>query len=241
MIKTTIKVWDLPLRLFHWLLVITLMVAYLSVKTDWLDASWHLVTGYSVTFLLLFRMIWGLIGYRTARFSQFFPTPARLLRYFRLPWTGIGHTPTAGLSVIAMLCVLTGMMVTGLFANDDISLQGPFAGYISEASSDRMSDWHSLLFNGLLALVALHIAAIVYYRLVKKDNLLVPMITGHKQLEHLTTLVESQLKPAHYGLKLLLSLCLAALIATAMFSPQVHHFMFKPPPAPVVPASQHAW
>ena len=241
MIKTTIKVWDLPLRLFHWLLVITLMAAYLSVKTDWLETSWHRVTGCAVTFLVLFRLAWGVIGYRTARFSQFFPTPVRLLRYFRQPWHGIGHTPTAGLSVIAMLSVLAGMIVTGVFANDDISLQGPLADYVDEGWSDVMSDWHGLLFNVLLALVACHIVAIACYRVFKKDNLVIPMITGRKTLTHLSAITESALQPTRYGLRLVLSLLLAVLLTTGIFSPQLHQFMFKPSPAPVVPASQHAW
>lgn len=241
MINTTLKVWDLPLRLFHWLLVITLVVAYLSIRTEWLETSWHLVTGCMVTFLVVFRVLWGFIGYQSARFSQFFPTPGRLLRYFRQPWHGIGHTPTAGLSVIAMLVVLLGMVMTGVFANDDISLQGPLAEYVDEDWSDAMSDWHGLLFNVLLALVACHLAAIIYYRVFKKDNLVTPMITGRKTLKHLPTLTTSALQPKHYAFRLLLSVLVASLLTTAIFSPLVHQFIFKPPPAPVAPASQHAW
>jgi cytochrome b len=237
---TTIKVWDLPLRLFHWLLVITVAISYLSVKTDWLDVDIHWYAGLTVTFLWLFRLSWGFIGTSTARFSQFFPTPGKLLSYFSRSWQGVGHTPTGALSVIALLLLLAGMITTGVLASDDITLQGPLAKYIDEAFSDQMSEWHSLLFNVLLGLIVLHVLAIVFYWLFKKDDLLTPMIHGKKSVPLSASLT---LKPINksLGWRLLLSLLIAGALTWLLFSPQAHTFFYQAPPAPVAPASQHAW
>lgn len=237
---TTIKVWDLPLRLFHWLLVFTVAISYLSVKTDWLDVDFHWYAGLVITFLWLFRLSWGFVGTSTAKFVQFFPTPRKLLSYFSRSWQGVGHTPTGALSVFALLLLLAGMITTGVLASDDITLQGPLAKYIDEAFSDQMSEWHSLLFNVLLGLIVLHVLAIVFYGLFKKDNLLTPMIHGKKSVPLSTSLTLPQINQ-RLGWRLLFSLLLSGALTWLLFSPQAHAIFYHPPPAPVAPASQHAW
>lgn len=235
---TSVKVWDLPLRLFHWLLVISVAVAYCSTKTDWLTTDVHWYAGMSITFLWLFRVIWGFVGSATAQFRQFFPTPSRLLHSMRHGWQQIGHTPTGGLSVIALLLLLAAMIVTGLFASDDIALNGPIAPYVDESFSDQMSAWHAWLFKGLLSLIALHIAAIAYYLIYKKNNLLQPMITGVKTVS-LSVLARLPRANQRLGWRLLGSLLLASLLTWAIFSPTAHHFFYQPPPAIPTPAA--AW
>ncbi|WP_229007213.1 cytochrome b/b6 domain-containing protein [Methylophilus sp. Leaf408] len=237
---TTIKVWDLPLRLFHWLLVITVAVSYVSVKTDWLDVDIHWYAGLSITFLVLFRLSWGIVGTPTARFTQFFPTPRKLLNYFKSSWQGVGHTPTGALSVIALLLLLAGMVATGVIASDDITLQGPLAKYADETLSDQMSELHALLFNVLLGLIVLHVIAIVFYGLFKKDNLLKPMINGKKSVPLAASLTLPPIGK-RLGWRLLFSVITAGALTWLLFSPQAHTFFYQPPPAPVVPASQHAW
>ena len=240
MSEKRIKVWDAPIRLFHWSLLVLVVLAYLSVKTDWLDAEWHWFTGAGITFLASFRLLWGLWGSATARFSQFFPTPIRLVHYFRQTWQGVGHTPAGALSVMAMLLCLLAMITTGLFASDDITLQGPLAQYAGEAFSDQMSDWHGLLFYGLLGLVVLHVLAIGYYWRIRQHALLPAMIHGHATVT--VTAAATLPRPVrHRGWRLLASVLLAASLTWLLFSDTGHHLFHPPPPAPAAPTSQHAW
>lgn len=241
--KIRIKVWDAPIRLFHWALVIAIVLAWLSVNTELVETDWHWYTGLAMTFLLLFRLHWGFLGTLTARFSHFFPTPGRLVRALREPWQEIGHSPTAGLSVFAMLLLLLAMIVTGVFANDDITLQGPLASYVTEDFSDQMSSLHHWFFNGLLALVVLHLIAIAYYWQAKQHNLVPPMIHGRQAVPaHVADKVAPHaLSVTRHLFRLATSLLLAAALTWLLFSPQAHALFVDPPPAPVAPASQHAW
>lgn len=236
----SIKVWDLPLRLFHWCLVACVTIAVVSANTDWLSTDWHWYAGAGMTFLWLFRMVWGLNGSPTARFTQFFPTPRRLLQQLRQGWHPVGHTPTGGLSVIALLLLLASMIITGVFASDDIALQGPLAAYVDESFSDQMSDWHARLFNWLVGLILLHLLAIVYYRVVKHNHLILPMITGRKilALKDIHGWTEA---PQRLGWRFAASTLIAGALTGALFSETVHTLFYQPPlPAPV-PASSAAW
>jgi cytochrome b len=142
--------------------------------------DWHGRVGVLLLGLLVFRLIWGFIGSTHARFANFFPTPERITAYLKGQWQGIGHNPLGALSAIALLCVLAALVVTGLFANDDIAFQGPLFNLVSKDLSNKLSSLHALSFNALIVLVPLHLAAIVYYVRVKKHNLVVPMLTGEK-------------------------------------------------------------
>jgi cytochrome b len=177
------RVWDLPTRLFHWSLVVLVGLSWWSAETHRYDL--HFWFGYAVLFLLLFRILWGFVGSSTARFANFVRGPAALFTYFRnrFRWTVAGHTPLGALSVLALLVMLVVIVGTGLVALDEDGLTGgPLAHLVSLATSDWATELHEELFDFLLILIGLHIAAILLYRLALGLNLLGPMITGKAEL-----------------------------------------------------------
>jgi len=180
--KVTLPVWYLPHRLFHWLLVISVTAAYITAKIGGALIDWHGRIGIFILGLLVFRIIWGFIGSTHSRFVTFFPTFSRLAAYLKGRWQGIGHNPLGALSVIALLTVLAVQVGTGLFANDDIAFEGPLFNLVDKSFSDKLTGWHNTAFNFLLALIVLHLAALVFYRWVKKTNLVGPMLTGKKKI-----------------------------------------------------------
>lgn len=177
------RVWDLPTRLFHWTLVIL-------VALDWWSAEYHhddlhLYLGYGVLSLLFFRIGWGFVGSSTARFGSFVRGPASVIRYVRdhFHWPVAGHAPLGALSVLALIAMLLIQTGTGLFALDEDGLfGGPLAPLVGIATSDTARELHEELWNVLLALIGLHVAAILLYRLALGRNLLGPMITGKAEL-----------------------------------------------------------
>ena len=180
-------VWDLPLRLFHWLLVLSMTASYVTAELgfDWMQV--HMYLGYFTLGLVIFRIIWGFIGPRHARFTSFLQGPAGMWRYARGLAAGTmiqtaGHNPLGGLSVILMLVLVGFQAGTGLFATDDIVWTGPWNGAVSEKTADRLTALHHLNFNFILAAVALHLMAIAFYFLVKKENLVGSMVHGKKQV-----------------------------------------------------------
>ena len=177
-----VKVWDLPLRIFHWLLVVAVLAAFATGELGGSLQDWHGRIGTLVLGLLVFRLGWGVVGSHHARFASFFPSPGRVRAYLQGRWQGHGHNPLGALSVLALLAVLLALVGTGLFANDDIAFEGPLYGLIDKDLSDQLSYWHALIFNVLAALVLMHIAAIVFYLRVKQDNLVIPMLTGVKRV-----------------------------------------------------------
>ena len=181
----TIRIWDLPTRLFHWALAACVIGLVVTGKVGGDAMPWHGRLGYAVLTLLLFRLVWGLIGGRWSRFANFLPTPARLLRHLRgqgRPEEDAGHTPLGALSVLAMLLALAAQAGTGLFADDEIAFSGPLTATVSGAMAKTLTrfhkDWGQLL---VIALVVLHLLAIAVYALRGK-HLTWPMLTGDKQL-----------------------------------------------------------
>lgn len=174
------RVWDLPIRLFHWLLVASITFAYVSGTLGGNLIDWHGRAGFFIVGLVVFRIVWGFIGTPTARFATFVRGPAAIRAYLRGEWRGLGHNPIGALSVLGLLALVAIQATTGLFTNDDIAYQGPFADWVGKDLSDRFHSWHALLQNGLLALIAVHVGAIVFYLRVKKENLVKPMLTGWK-------------------------------------------------------------
>ena len=146
----------------------------------------HLWVGYAALFLILFRIFWGLVGSSTARFTSFIRGPGAILRYVRdrFAWPFAGHAPLGALSVIALLAVLLFQVVSGLFAEDeDGLLLGPLAKFVSVDISDAITELHEEAFNILLVLIGLHVAAILFYRIVLRKRLVEPMITGRSELD----------------------------------------------------------
>ena len=180
--KVTIHIWDLPHRLFHWLLAVSVVAAYITAKIGGELIDWHGRLGIFILGLLVFRIIWGFIGSTHSSFSTFFPTFSRISAYLKGQWQGIGHNPLGALSVLALLAAVAVQVGTGLFANDDIAFEGPLFDLIDKDVSDKLTGLHSTTFYILLGFVVLHLIAIVFYRFVKKTYLVKPMLTGKKEV-----------------------------------------------------------
>lgn len=173
-----VTVWDVPIRVFHWLLVILIAVAWISAEQGMMD--WHRRIGLSVLFLVTFRVLWGFLGSNTARFSGFVRSPAAVLDYVRGKAHGAaGHNPLGGYSVLALLAVLAVQVTTGLFAVDVDGLEsGYLAHRVSFEAGRQAAEIHEISFALLQALIAIHILAILFYRFVQGRNLVRAMITG---------------------------------------------------------------
>ena len=170
-------VWDVPIRLVHWLLAGLIAFSWWSAETSHLDL--HIWSGCAILTLLIFRLLWGIFGSSTARFSSFVRGPAAVRDYLRGRWHGIGHTPLGALSILALLGAVAVQVGLGLFAQDDDGLYtGPLYRFVSSDTSDSIRGIHKAWFNVVLALVALHIAAILFYRVVRGKRLTKAMITG---------------------------------------------------------------
>jgi len=183
-----IKVWDLPVRLFHWLLVALILAAWV---TQYLDRmSLHVWIGESILTLLLFRVVWGFVGSDTARFSWFLRSPVAALRHLahlwrREPDREIGHNAAGGWMVLVMLALIGLQAGTGLCANDlddGGDTEGPLMHLVGKDRSDWLTHIHALNFKVIEAVIVLHVLAIVAYAVLKRHNLVRPMVTGTKLL-----------------------------------------------------------
>jgi cytochrome b len=178
-------VWDLPVRLFHWLLVLSMIASYVTAKIGFETMQVHIWLGYWTIGLLVFRILWGFVGPKHARFASFLKGPAGVWKYARALGAGTmiesaGHNPLGGLSVILLLALVAFQTFTGLFSTDDIAFYGPYNPAVSGDWAQRLTKWHHMNFNFILAAVVLHLLAIVFYFLVKKQNLVGPMFHGKK-------------------------------------------------------------
>lgn len=223
-----IKLWDLPTRVCHWLLAVTVVALFVTGEVGGNAMVYHGQVGIFALGLVVFRLVWGFAGSTYARFGHFFPTPARINAYFKGQWRGLGHNPLGALSVFALLAVLGVQAVLGLFANDDIAFYGPLYELVDRDLSERLTGLHHLLSNVLILLVVLHVGAILFHLHVKKDNLVKPMLSGWKE----TTFGE----PARGGgiVALVVALVLAGLAlwgASGIWLPEP-----PPPPAAETPA-----
>jgi cytochrome b len=195
-------VWDLPVRLFHWLLAALILLSWWTIHNHHTD--WHIWSGCAILTLLIFRLLWGFVGSSTARFSNFVRGPRAIGAYLRGRWAGIGHNPLGAISVLALLGAVAIQVGLGLISEDEDGIyMGPLAGLVSTDTSDKARDIHELWFNVILALVALHLVAILYYRLRGK-KLTLPMITGRAKVD------SAPMLPGKWWVALI---CLAAGIA----------------------------
>lgn len=180
-----VEVWDWPVRIVHWLLVVLVATSWITSEIGGNAMTYHMWSGYAILTLVAFRIVWGFVGSRHARFASFVKGPAEVIAYVRGLSSQrfyLGHNPLGGWSVLAMLASLLVQASTGLFANDEIFTEGPLASRVSAETSIFLTTVHRYNFYVLLGLIALHLAAIAYYLLVRRQNLVGSMITGRKRV-----------------------------------------------------------
>lgn len=184
----TVRVWDLPTRVFHWMLVICIVGLIITGNVGGNAMVWHFRIGLGVLALLLFRLVWGLVGGHWSRFSAFIYSPRSIINYLKgsgKPEHSVGHTPTGAGSVFAFLAVLLAQVGSGLFSDDEIAFAGPLTRFVSAASVNLATNYHKNIGKWIiLGLVVLHIAAIMFY-LWRKHNLIKPMLQGDKHFAEL--------------------------------------------------------
>ncbi len=210
--KRNVLVWDLPVRVFHWVLVLLVISQIVTVSIGGNAMEYHVLGGYAILTLVVFRILWGLLGTPTARFVNFVHGPLAVLRYARsLASTqselAAGQNPLGGWSVVAMLISLLVQTVSGLFADDEIMTTGPLWKYVSEDTASLFNVIHETNALVLVTLICIHLAAILFYLLRKKENLITPMLTGSKQLPDSSS---GSLRPAQGVLRALLILVICA-------------------------------
>jgi len=181
----SIRVWDLPVRLFHWGIAILVGISWVAERVNWMQL--HFLSGYTILTALLFRLAWGFVGSDTARFSRFLRSPLAAIRHLsRLHRheadTEMGHNAASGWMVLLLLVLLAVQAASGLGANDDVSVEGPLAKHVGKQASDWLSHIHAVNFTLIKIAVLLHLLAIAAYALVKRHDLVRPMITGMKQM-----------------------------------------------------------
>jgi cytochrome b len=216
-----IRVWDLPTRIFHWALVALVVFSFATGKIggDWM--KWHLRSGYTILTLVLFRVVWGVVGSETARFAHFVRGARAVAAYGRATLARVhpaivGHNPAGGWMVVLMLAVLAFQAATGLFSDDEIATQGPLAAKVSDAVVSRMSSLHSANEWVLAALAGLHVIAIAAYRLKWDIRLVAPMI--HGSMPAASGVAEPRHRPTWLALALL-ALCAVAVYALVVVYP----------------------
>lgn len=185
------KIWDPVIRVWHWLLVASVTTGWLLGEfRDFSTVEWHIYLGYTTGTLVLLRLIWGFTGPAPVRFAALFNSPARVIHYLkrvgvRAPSGAPGHNPLGALSVVLMLLLLVMQVGTGLFAEDDtLFASGPLSGWLSSGGVVRATAIHHIGASLLLVFVGIHVAAIVFYWVWKRENLVLPMITGWKWIRN---------------------------------------------------------
>ena len=180
-----VLIWDLPLRIFHWLFACTVFASWYTSDQDNDLIDVHMKLGYFALGLLVFRILWGFVGTKHSRFSSFFPTPSRLRLYItdvrnNQVRNTTGHNPLGSLMVFLMILLISLQAISGLFINDDVFSSGPYYDSVSKEIEKVMFFLHHNVFDVMIAAIGMHLLAIAYYVRVKKQSLILPMITGKK-------------------------------------------------------------
>jgi cytochrome b len=182
-----VRVWDLPTRVFHWALVLCIVGLFITGNVGGNAMVWHFRIGLTVLALLLFRLVWGLVGGRWSRFAAFIYSPRSIIAYLKgngKPQHSVGHTPIGAGSVFALLLVLLAQVGSGLFSDDEIASAGPLTRFVSGATVNLATNYHANIGKWIiLGLVLLHVAAIMFY-LWRRHNLIRPMVRGDKDLSY---------------------------------------------------------
>ena len=230
------KVWDLPIRLFHWLLVATIIFQYVSVEILDNTIEWHFYGGYFGLGLILFRIVWGMVGSYYARFTQFVVSPKKAFLYLFSNTPNnhesahqhehLGHNPAGGYSVLVLLSLVLTQAITGLFLTDDIFSEAPYHGVLSKFWEDMANYLHHNVYIVLFVAIALHISAIIFYKLKHKQNLTKAMITGVKISN--SNAQQDEKNPVNVNTNWILFIACVALVATVVY---VLVVVLPPPPA----------
>lgn len=211
---SNVRIWDLPTRLFHWCFAACIVGAYISVKLGGLYMDWHVRFGLAALGLVIFRVIWGFIGPRHARFGSFIRGPGGIAAYLRDLAAGTarsaGHNPLGALSVMAMLVDLGIQAVLGLFATDDIMVQGPLNGFVSSSTASLLTSLHKANEWIIITLVVLHLLAVIWHTRFRKEPLVRAMVTGDMPNHHLPDGAQASADSAGVRLR---ALVLAVIVA----------------------------
>lgn len=214
-----ILIWDFPTRLFHWLLTLCIVAQWLTSELGGDLMDWHFVIGYFTLGLILFRLVWGFIGPKHARFNQFLVSPNKLIQYLKTLRRGnapnyVGHNPIGGLIVPLIIVVIGLQVISGLFASDDVFYSGPYMASIS-AESQALMDWlHSQTFDVITVIIVIHILALLWHRFIAKHHLISAMFTGKKEAPKDQGIASSQV-PLAILIVLLVGAIVLAIIALA--------------------------
>ena len=217
-------VWDAFVRCFHWSLVSLFAISVASGKVGGEWIVWHMRSGYAILALVVFRLIWGFVGGEYARYTSFLTGPIRAMKFAKgLLGKGhepvIGHNPVGGWMVIVLLVLLAVQGGLGLFSNDEIATTGPLARYVSDETSIRLMSRHRWIGDGLLILVGIHIAAVLFHVFVKKEGIVRAMFTGRKDLPpDLANVAQSARKASMPLGFVVLSLAIAAVVIAVNWS-----------------------
>lgn len=228
--KQKVRIWDLPTRLFHWLLLLCVIGAFVCVNLAdissgpiadlgiyWL--SYHVFFGYSVACLLLFRIVWGFVGGHYSRFTTFIKSPCTIIAYLKGRYTHyFGHNPLGALSVLAILFALTLQVLSGFFMPDDVA--GISGGAFSALSKyfPVFIKIHHRLPNLIILLILLHIVAIAFYRL-KGKNLIKPMVTGDVETDLISVSNSQDNTKQRLWALLIFILCICAVLIMIQLAP----------------------
>ena len=215
-----VKVWDLPSRIAHWALSLSILGSYGTAEYGWFSMQWHFYFGYAAITLVIFRVLWGFFGSEHARFRNFVRGPGAVVSYLKSITNKnsaetTGHSALGGWAVLLLLAATLAQGISGLFNNDDIEWFGPLSEKASSELVDKMAWFHNNFYNVLLIIIGIHIIAALLYLLVKKQNLITPMITGVK---HSIEGADAKQKPLRLAL-ILLALSAGALWALIQFWP----------------------
>ena len=185
--RVAVKVWDLPVRLFHWIITVLFVFQLVTGKIGGELMPWHKLSGYAILALVIFRILWGFAGSTHARFASFMAGPGATWRFARRLFSRqavpqLGHNPLGGWSVMAMVVTLAVQGVSGLFSNDGVAHEGPLSPLVSIDVSNFMTDVHDWNLKLIVVLVVIHVLAIVFHLIVKKDEIVIPMFTGTKRV-----------------------------------------------------------
>jgi cytochrome b len=183
--QTQVRVWDFPVRIVHWLLVVLVPLSWWTAESGRMD--WHRYSGYALLGLITFRLYWGFAGSSTARFSHFVRGPRAIARYLRGAWGEVsGHNPIGALNVVILLALLAAQVALGLFAVDVDGIEsGPLSVFVSFDTGRAAASWHEQVFDLLTAFIVLHLVAVAYYSWFKRQKLVAAMVHGrHAVADH---------------------------------------------------------